>query len=206
MSPSNPGHFILNIYTCTVSTQALDIRVDRRVLNLIIGVGAMAVVVYFVLNSDFATTIDFWLISIGGWLSPWGSVVLVHWFLIARRQIDAESLFATSADSALPMVRPTALVALALGVTATWMFMYGMLPALQAPSPSPSVGSICRGSPGQSLPARRTGPWRNSPRHALPEARPARAVAVGGDDGRKPPAASGRRLGFGGVGGNAASR
>ena len=31
------------------------------------------------------------------------------------------------------MVRPTALVALALGVTATWMFMYGMLPALQGP-------------------------------------------------------------------------
>ncbi|MFE0750993.1 cytosine permease [Gordonia sp. NPDC058843] len=124
---------ILNIYTCTVSTQALDIRVDRRVLNVVIGVVAMAIVVYFVLNSDFATTIDFWLVSIVGWLSPWGTVVLVHWFAIARQQIDAESLFAAPADSVLPMVRPTALVALALGVTATWMFMYGMLPALQGP-------------------------------------------------------------------------
>lgn len=124
---------ILNIYTCAVSTQALDIEINRRVLNVVIGVVSMAIVVYFVLNSDFATTIDSWLVSLVGWLSPWGTVVLVHWFSVARRDIDAATLFAKPADSVLPMVRPTALIALGLGIVATWLFMYGMLPILQGP-------------------------------------------------------------------------
>ena len=46
---------ILNIYTCTVSTQALDIRIDRRILNVSIGLAAMAVVVFFDLNADLAS-------------------------------------------------------------------------------------------------------------------------------------------------------
>ncbi|BBY14519.1 cytosine permease [Mycolicibacterium litorale] len=124
---------ILNIYTCTVSTQALDIHINRRVLNLVIGAVAMAVVVLFVFNGDFAMTIDSWLIGIVGWLAPWAAVVLVHWFVVARRQIDAEALVAPPAAGLLPSVRPTALVALGVGIVFTWMFMYGMTPLLQGP-------------------------------------------------------------------------
>lgn len=124
---------ILNIYTCTVSTQALDIRIDRRILNLVIGVVAMAIVVFFVLNGDFATTIDAWLVGIVGWLSPWAAVMLVHWFFVARQQVDPAALFAPASEGALPMVRPTALVSLAVGIVFTWLFMYGMLPVLQGP-------------------------------------------------------------------------
>lgn len=124
---------ILNIYTCAVSTQALDIRVDRRVLNLIIGVAAMAIVVAFVLNGDFAATIDAWLVGIVGWLSPWAAVTLVHWFYVARRQVDAEALVAPADAGLVPLVRPTALAALAVGIVFTWLFMYGMTPLLQGP-------------------------------------------------------------------------
>ncbi|WP_197382119.1 cytosine permease [Mycolicibacterium mengxianglii] len=124
---------ILNIYTCTVSTQALDIRIDRRVLNVVIGVVAMAVVVLFVINGDFASTIDAWLVGIVGWLSPWAAVMLVHWFVIARQQVDAEALVAPPSAGLLPTVRPTALAALAIGIVFTWMFMYGMIPLLQGP-------------------------------------------------------------------------
>jgi nucleobase:cation symporter-1, NCS1 family len=124
---------ILNIYTCTVSTQALDIRIDRRVLNIVIGVVAMAIVVVFVLNGDFATTIDAWLIGIVGWLSPWAAVMLVHWFFIARQQVDAEALVAPPSAGLLPTVRPTALIALGIGIVFTWLFMYGMIPLLQGP-------------------------------------------------------------------------
>jgi NCS1 family nucleobase:cation symporter-1 len=124
---------ILNIYTCTVSTQALDIRVDRRVLNLIIGAVAMAIVVLFVLNGDFAATIDAWLVGIVGWLSPWAAVTLVHWFHVARRQVDAEALVAPASADLVPLVRPTALAALAVGILFTWLFMYGMTPLLQGP-------------------------------------------------------------------------
>jgi purine-cytosine permease-like protein len=124
---------ILNIYTCTVSTQALDIRIDRRVLNVVIGVVAMGVVVVFVLNGNFAATIDAWLIGIVGWVAPWAAVVLVHWFVIARRQVDPHALVAPPDAGLLPSVRPTALIALGIGIVFTWMFMYGMIPMLQGP-------------------------------------------------------------------------
>lgn len=124
---------ILNIYTCTVSTQALDIRINRRVLNVAIGLAAMAVVVAFVLNGDFASTIDAWLVGIVGWVAPWAAVVLVHWFVIARRHVDPETLLAPAASSPLPSVRLTALVALGVGITFTWLSMYGMTPLLQGP-------------------------------------------------------------------------
>jgi nucleobase:cation symporter-1, NCS1 family len=124
---------ILNIYTCTVSTQALDIRIDRRVLNIIIGVVAMGVVVVFVLNGDFAATIDAWLIGIVGWLSPWAAVVLVHYFVVARQQVDPQALVAPADAGLVPSVRPAALIALAIGIVCTWMCMYGLLPVLQGP-------------------------------------------------------------------------
>ncbi|ANW66419.1 thiamine permease [Mycobacterium sp. djl-10] len=124
---------ILNIYTCTVSTQALDIRIDRRVLNIIIGVVAMGVVVVFVLNGDFAATIDAWLIGIVGWLSPWAAVVLVHYFVVARQQVDPQALVAPADAGLMPAVRPAALIALAIGIVCTWMCMYGLLPVLQGP-------------------------------------------------------------------------
>lgn len=132
---------ILNIYTCTVSTQALDIRIDRRILNVVIGLVAMAIVVIFVLNGDFAATIDAWLVGIVGWLSPWAGVMLTHWFVIARRQVDPEALVAPPEARMLPSVRPTALVALAVGIVFTWMFMYGMTPLLQGPI-SNAMGGI----------------------------------------------------------------
>lgn len=124
---------ILNIYTCAVSTQALDITVHRRVLNIVIGVVAMAIVVVFVLNGEFASTIDAWLVGIVGWLSPWAAVVLVHWFVIARQQVDPEALVAPASAGLLPTVRPTALAALGIGIVFTWLFMYGMIPLLQGP-------------------------------------------------------------------------
>ncbi len=122
---------ILNIYTCTVSTQALDIRIDRRILNVVIGIASMALVIFFVLRTDFASTIDTWLIGIVGWVTPWAAVVLVHWFYVARGRVDAAALFAAPSERAIPMIRPTALISLAVGIVCTWMFMYGTISALQ---------------------------------------------------------------------------
>ncbi|MCM3897905.1 purine-cytosine permease family protein [Gordonia sputi] len=132
---------ILNIYTCTVSAQALDIHINRRVLNVLIGCVAMAVVVFFVLNGDFATTIDSWLVAVVGWVTPWAAVVLVHWFVVAKQQVDASDLFTSPSTTTLPIVRPTALFSLGLGIFATWLFMYGSLSIFQGPIAS-ALGGI----------------------------------------------------------------
>lgn len=132
---------ILNIYTCTVSTQALDLRIDRRVLNVVIGLVAMGAVVAFVYSSDFATVIDSWLIAIVGWVTPWAAVVLVHWFIVADRTIEARALFAAPAERAIPAFRPTALFSLAIGIVATWLFMYGGLSIFQGPAAA-AIGGI----------------------------------------------------------------
>lgn len=52
---------ILNIYTFGVAAQALDLRISRRVLSVLVGVFAMAAVVFFIYQSDFASVLDSWL-------------------------------------------------------------------------------------------------------------------------------------------------
>jgi len=98
-------------------------------------------VVVFVLNGDFAATIDAWLIGIVGWLSPWAAVVLVHYFVVARQQVDPQALVAPPEAGLIPAVRPAALIALAIGIVCTWMFMYGLLPVLQGPAAA-AMGGI----------------------------------------------------------------
>jgi NCS1 family nucleobase:cation symporter-1 len=47
--------------------------------------------------------------------------------------VDTEALLAAPGSSELPSMRPTALVALGVGIVFTWLFMYGMTPLLQGP-------------------------------------------------------------------------
>ena len=42
---------ILNIYTFSVAAQALDIKVDRRTLSLLVGGLAMAAVMFFIFRA-----------------------------------------------------------------------------------------------------------------------------------------------------------
>ena len=44
---------ILNIYTFTVAAQALDIKVERRKLSLLVGVLAMAAVLFFIFRATW---------------------------------------------------------------------------------------------------------------------------------------------------------
>src|SRR3954470_13438611 len=122
---------ILNIYTFSVAAQALDIRVRRRVLSLAVGVLAMVAVVFFIVQDDLATVLDTWLVGIVAWIAAWAGVMLVHYYRFARGAIDAERLFAPVRSPLLPDVNWAAMTSFALGVVATWLFMYGLTPALQ---------------------------------------------------------------------------
>ena len=57
---------ILNIYTCGVAAQALDLHVSRRTLSAIVGVLSMMCVVVFVFHGEFATVLDSWLVCLVG--------------------------------------------------------------------------------------------------------------------------------------------
>ena len=76
---------ILNIYTFSVAAQALDITISRRKLSLFVGVFALAAVVFFIFQEDFATVLDTWLIGIVAWVAAWGGIMLVHYYWIEKR-------------------------------------------------------------------------------------------------------------------------
>ena len=84
---------ILNIYTFSVATQALDVKVNRRKLSLFVGVFAMAAVVFFIFQADLASVLDTWLIGIVAWIAAWGGIMLVHYYKFEPRQLDADVLF-----------------------------------------------------------------------------------------------------------------
>src|SRR6476659_9019824 len=125
---------ILNIYTFSVATQALDITISRRKLNLFVGVFSLIAVVFFIFQEDFASVLDAWLIGLVAWVAAWGGVMLVHYFWIEKRWPgDPSRLFDAVGTKRLPGVNPAGVASLLIGIFATWLFMYGLVPAMQGP-------------------------------------------------------------------------
>ncbi|MGO4382771.1 purine-cytosine permease family protein [Specibacter sp. RAF43] len=125
---------ILNIYTFSVAAQALDIKAKRRTLNLFVGFLALAGVVFFILQSDFAAALSTWLGGLVAWVAAWGGIMLVHYFWVDKRNpVAVERLFDAVGTRRLPAVNWAGLTALATGIFATWLFMFGVLPIMQGP-------------------------------------------------------------------------
>lgn len=124
---------ILNIYTFSVAVQAMDVKISRRTLSVGVGSVAMAAVVVFVFTDDLATVLDTWLVGIVAWIASWAGVMAVHYFVIERGPIDADRLLAAPARRRLPAFNGPGLIAFALGVLATWLFLHGEVAALQGP-------------------------------------------------------------------------
>ncbi|MCR1162961.1 cytosine permease [Paenarthrobacter sp. UW852] len=125
---------ILNIYTFSVATQALDININRRKLNLFVGVFSLAAVVFFIFQEDFAAVLDAWLIGLVAWVAAWGGVMLVHYFWLERRwPAKVDRLFDPIGTRRLPVVNWAGIVSLLAGIFCTWLFMYGLVPATQGP-------------------------------------------------------------------------
>ncbi len=122
---------ILNIYTFSVAAQALDLKVNRRKLSLVVGVLAMAAALFFVFQGNLANTLDTWLIGIVAWIAAWGGVMLVHYYKFERGKLNTERLFDPVGARRLPDVNWATMASFALGVFATWLFLYGLTPALQ---------------------------------------------------------------------------
>ncbi|MDQ0029601.1 purine-cytosine permease family protein [Arthrobacter bambusae] len=125
---------ILNIYTFSVAAQALDIKAKRRSLNLFVGLLALVGVVFFILQSDFASTLSTWLGGLVAWVAAWGGIMLVHYFWVDKRgPAGVERLFDPVGTRRLPAFNWAGITALLVGIFATWLFMYGVLPIMQGP-------------------------------------------------------------------------
>lgn len=124
---------ILNIYTFSVAAQALDIKLNRRVLNGLVGLLAMAAVVFLIYQENFAHVLDTWLIGLVAWVAAWGGIMLVHYYRLERGEVRVDRLFDPVGSSRLADVNWAGIAAFGAGIAATWLFMYGLIPAFQGP-------------------------------------------------------------------------
>ncbi len=132
---------ILNIYSASVCALTRDLRVDRKVVAYVVGVAATLFTVWLVFQNDFAKALDGWLASMVTWVAPWGAVMLVHYYWLARGRVDVPALYDPPGRSRLGDFRWDALVAFGVGIFATWFFEYGIPTALQGPG-AKALGNI----------------------------------------------------------------
>jgi NCS1 family nucleobase:cation symporter-1 len=132
---------ILNIYSFTLSVQCLDLKINRRAINIAVGFFAWLGVCLFLSLSDMGNTLDSWLSSVAGWTSVWGGIMFVHFYVIERHRDDFSSVLDEPGSDGIPVVRWQAMVAFVLGLLMTWMFSYGGLPIFQGPI-SAAIGGI----------------------------------------------------------------
>lgn len=122
---------ILNVYTFSVATQALDIKMPRRGLSILVGVLSLAAVIFFIFQGDLASTLDTWLSGIVAWIATWGGIMLVHYYRLERQMSSVDRLFDPVGGSRLPDVNWAGYIAFFAGIVMTWLFMYGGTPLLQ---------------------------------------------------------------------------
>ncbi|MGA7206547.1 MAG: cytosine permease [Specibacter sp.] len=124
---------IINLYTFGVAFQALDVKLSRRKLSILVGVLSMAAVIAFMFASDFAMILDSWLGTIVAWVATWGGIMAVHYFIFERHHKDFSYLFLDPKSTALKNINAPAFIAFFAGIVMTWLFMYGGMPILQGP-------------------------------------------------------------------------
>src|SRR3954454_4799779 len=124
---------ILNLYTFSVATQALDVKFSRRKLSVVVGVLAMLVVIFFIFEGDFASVLDTWLVGLVAWIASWGGIMLVHYYRVERGRVRVDRLFDPVGTRRLPDVNWAGYVAFFTGILSTWLFMYGLIPFFQGP-------------------------------------------------------------------------
>ena len=132
---------VLNIYSCALCAQTLDWKIDRRILSYIVGVLATLFTIYLILNGDFASNLDGWLAGLVTWVAPWGAIMLVHYYAVAKQKIDVDALFEPPGSPKVPDIVWGAIIPFLLGMVATWMFEYGVPSYLQGPI-AKSMGGI----------------------------------------------------------------
>ena len=166
---------ILNIYTFSVATQALDIAISRRKLNLFVGVLSFVAVIFFIFQDDFASVLDCladWAGRMGG---RWARSDAWSLLLDRKRGPSHRPASSTALDTtALPVVNPAGIASLLARRFATWLFMYGMVPQMQGPDRSAPLADGTRPGSREDCAAQRPTPClgRGSTGSSFPDTTP----------------------------------
>ncbi len=124
---------ILNVYSMSVAALAVDIKIPRHVLSLIVGVLATIFTSYLVFAGNLAEHLDAWLASVVAWVSPWAAIIFVHYYIIRRENIDIKALYQSPEESRVKDFNWATIASLVVGLLVTWSFLYGLVPVLQGP-------------------------------------------------------------------------
>jgi len=124
---------IINLYTFGVAAQAMDIKVSRQKLSILVGIFAMVAVMFFMKQENFAHALDAWLVSIVAWVATWGGIMAVHCFVFERYTRNFDFLFEGPESRHMHRFNPAAMVAFFGGLVCTYLFMFGIIPLFQGP-------------------------------------------------------------------------
>ena len=122
-----------NIYSFSLTVQALDIRIGRKKISVAAALLALALAFLLIVFSEYGSAITSWLSALAVWICAWAGVVLPHYFLVAKRRIVAANLFRTGDGAGVPAFDWRGIVAFGGGIVGGWLFMFGGLPLFQGP-------------------------------------------------------------------------
>jgi purine-cytosine permease-like protein len=124
---------ILNVYSSALAALSMGVRIPRVVLGIIAGIVGYVVTIYFIASPSFASAFDNWMAGLVLWMSAWGGVILADFYLVRKRNIDVDELYAEPSQSRYGDVNWGAMIAFAAGLVAGWSVEDGLVPALQGP-------------------------------------------------------------------------
>jgi NCS1 family nucleobase:cation symporter-1 len=87
----------------------------------------------FIERDHFAHDFDNWLASVVVWISAWGGVMLIDYFLFRRGRVDVDALYADPQRSIYGDVNWAAVIAAIAGLVAGWAWEYGLVGFMQGP-------------------------------------------------------------------------
>jgi purine-cytosine permease-like protein len=124
---------ILNLYSASLAALSLDIKAKRWIVSVIVSIVGTGMLIVFIESNNFASDFDKWLASVVVWISAWGGVMLVDYFLFRRGKIDVQALYADPKTSIYGDVNWAAVIAAIAGLVAGWAWEYGLVSFFQGP-------------------------------------------------------------------------
>jgi NCS1 nucleoside transporter family len=124
---------ILNLYSASLAALSLDIKVKRWIVSILVSIVGTGMLIAFIESDNFASDFDKWLASVVVWISAWGGVMLVDYFVLRRGQIDVRALYANPRESMYGDVNWAAVIAAIAGLVAGWAWEYGLVGFMQGP-------------------------------------------------------------------------